>query len=65
MNVVEQDERLKNVELHAGHVKIVGDHKIAPRKLINILQNNGYMSVKKAKQKEELERLFTFLYELR
>ena len=64
MKTVDQDERLKNVELHAGHVEIVGDHKIAPRKLISILQNKGYMPVTSAKRKDDLERLLAVLYGL-
>ena len=63
MNEVDQDKRLKNVELHAGHVEIVGDHKVAPRKLINLLQSKGYMSVTTAKHKDELEKLLAFLYQ--
>lgn len=62
---VDQDERLNNVELDAGHVEIVGDHRVAPRKLINILQNEGYMSKTTAKRKDELERLLAVLYGLK
>lgn len=65
MNAVDQDKRLDNVELHAGHVEIVGDHNIAPRKLINTLQNKGYMSVTTTKRKEDFERLLAVLYGLK
>lgn len=36
--IVESDPRLKRVEVHAGHVEIVGDQQVAPTKLIAILQ---------------------------
>ena len=64
-NAVDQDKRLNNVELHAGHVEIVGDHRVAPRKLINILQKQGYMSMTTAKRKDEFERLLAVLYGLK
>lgn len=36
--IVESDPRLKRVEVPAGHVEIVGDRRVAPMKLIAILQ---------------------------
>jgi pimeloyl-ACP methyl ester carboxylesterase len=39
--VVEDDLRLKRVEVQAGHVEIVGDKRVAPMKLIAILQDQG------------------------
>ncbi|MDH5600663.1 MAG: hydrolase [Gammaproteobacteria bacterium] len=65
MNAVDQDKRLNNVELQAGHVEIVGDHKIAPRKLITILQNQGYIPQTSAKRKNDLENLLVVLYGLK
>lgn len=65
MTAVDQDRRLENVELHAGHVEIVGDHKVAPRKLIKILQDKGYMSMTTAKQKQAFEKMLTVLYGLK
>lgn len=65
MTAVDQDRRLDNVELHAGHVEIVGDHKVAPRKLIKILQDKGYMSMTTAKQKQAFEKLLAVLYGLK
>jgi pimeloyl-ACP methyl ester carboxylesterase len=38
---VENDRRERRVEVHAGHVEIVGDKSIAPSKLISILQEQG------------------------
>ena len=65
INKVDEDKRLKNVELHAGHVEIVGDHRVAPRKLINILQSKGYMSATTAKRTDDFEKLLAFLYALK
>lgn len=65
LNAVDKDQRLENVELRAGHVEIVGDHTVAPRKLINILQSKGYMSVTTAKQKDDFERFLAVLYGLK
>ena len=62
---VDQDKRLNNVELNAGHVEIVGDHRVAPRKLINILQRNGYMPRTTSKRKDDFERLLAVLYDLK
>ena len=38
---VEADARADRVEVHAGHVEIVGDKRQAPTKLIAILQQHG------------------------
>ena len=62
--VIDEDKRLKNVQVHAGHVEIVGDHTIAPRKLIRILQNQGYLSATSVNRQQSLERLLTKLYGL-
>jgi hypothetical protein len=40
-SIVENDTRARRVEVHAGHVEIVGDARIAPTKLIEILQEQG------------------------
>lgn len=62
---VDQDKRLVNVELHAGHVEIVGNHRDVPRKLINILQTKGYMNKTMVNRKQDLESLLAYLYELK
>lgn len=59
---IDEDKRTSNVELHAGHVEIVGDHRIAPRKLISILQRTGYMNTTTSNKKADLERLLAYLY---
>jgi triacylglycerol esterase/lipase EstA (alpha/beta hydrolase family) len=40
-STVETDRRAQRVEVHAGHVEIVGDKYVAPAKLIAILQERG------------------------
>ena len=39
--LVETDRRAQRVEVRAGHVEIVGDKRVAPTKLITILQEQG------------------------
>lgn len=41
--LVETDERTQRVEAHAGHVEIVGDKRVAPVKLITVLQKQGVL----------------------
>jgi pimeloyl-ACP methyl ester carboxylesterase len=40
-SAVENDGRARRVEVNAGHVEIVGDKRVAPSKLIAILQEQG------------------------
>jgi pimeloyl-ACP methyl ester carboxylesterase len=40
-STIETDRREQRVEVPAGHVEIVGDKRIAPTKLISILQEQG------------------------
>lgn len=40
-SLVENDARVKRIEVKAGHVEIVGDKRVAPTKLITILQQHG------------------------
>ena len=40
---IENDARIKRVQVHAGHVEIVGDKSVAPKKLIAILQEQGVL----------------------
>ena len=39
--LVETDPRTRRVEVRAGHVEIIGDKRVAPTKLISILQQQG------------------------
>lgn len=61
---VDQDERVTNIRLHAGHVEIVGDHRIAPTKLINILQHHGVMNKTPITRHNEFNLLLGELYNL-
>lgn len=38
---VDQTDRVKSVEVKAGHVEIVGESGVTPKKLIAVLQNEG------------------------
>ncbi len=38
---VEADSRMRRVQVDAGHVEIVGDKRVAPTKLIAVLQDQG------------------------
>lgn len=42
-SLVETDARVRRVEVKAGHVEIVGDKRVAPKKLIAILQDQGVL----------------------
>lgn len=41
--LIETDTRAHRVEVRAGHVEIVGDKRVAPTKLISILQEQGIL----------------------
>lgn len=42
-HLVEKDARARRVQVHAGHVEIVGDKRVAPTKLITILQEQNVL----------------------
>ena len=42
-SLVETDSRIRRMEVNAGHVEIVGDKRVAPKKLIAILQDQGVL----------------------
>lgn len=54
---------LKNVEIKAGHVEIVGDQRVAPLKLIAVLQQNGILNRTEEKRSAAFSRLLARLYE--
>jgi pimeloyl-ACP methyl ester carboxylesterase len=41
--IVEADGRTRRIEVNAGHVEIVGDKQVAPKKLLAILQAQGVL----------------------
>lgn len=53
---------VKNVEVKAGHVEIVGDQRVAPLKLIAILQQNGILNQTEAKRSAAFSQLLARLY---
>ena len=60
--VIDRYPRLRNIEVRAGHVEIVGHRDLAPRKLIAILQENGVLAATPASRRQALERLLAELY---
>ena len=50
------------VQVKAGHVEIVGDYGITPKKLINILQKEGYIEPTEVARLKELDKLLVYLY---
>lgn len=59
---VDGAKQVDNVEVAAGHAEIVGDYRVAPRKLIALLQRKGVMRNTEAKRLRELETLLAHLY---
>jgi len=53
---------VKNVELKAGHVEIVGDQRVAPVKLIHVLQQYGILNQTEAKRSAAFNQLLARLY---
>jgi pimeloyl-ACP methyl ester carboxylesterase len=60
--VVDSDPRVKIIEVKAGHVEIVGDTRVAPAKLIAILQENDILRPTEPARMEKLGQLLTALY---
>lgn len=50
------------VQVDAGHIEIVGNKNVVPRKLLSILQQYGMLSHTQPGQKEAFERLLADLY---
>lgn len=61
--IVESDGRTKRVEVDAGHVEIVGDKQVAPRKLIAILQTEGVLRPTPAASLPAFGLLLAHIYE--
>ena len=53
---------ITGVQIDAGHVEIVGNKLVVPRKLLSILQEYGMLSYTPADRKEAFERLLANLY---
>ncbi len=59
---VETDARMKRVLVHAGHVEIVGDKRVAPTKLIEVLQAEGVLRATSPTQASAFNQLLARLY---
>jgi hypothetical protein len=59
---VDNTPLVRNIEIKAGHVEIVGDQRVAPVKLIAILQQNGILNPTEAQRSAAFERLLARLY---
>lgn len=60
--VVDSYPQLTNVQVDAGHVEIVGYKHVVPRKLISVLQREGFMEPTPPTQQAALEILLGRLY---
>jgi pimeloyl-ACP methyl ester carboxylesterase len=59
---VDADARVRNVEVRAGHVEIVGDRDVPPRKLIEILQANRVLAATPPEKVAAIEALLVALF---
>ena len=60
--IIDSYPNVTGVQVDAGHVEIVGDKRIVPRKLLSVLQENEMLSHTPQDRKEALERLLVDLY---
>ncbi len=60
--VIDNYPQLVNVEVEAGHVEIVGNKDVAPRKLLTILQQQGLLASTPPERRAALEQLLAELY---
>jgi len=59
---VDRAPEAQNVEVAAGHAEIVGDYRVAPRKLIGLLQRKGVMRNTPVAREAGFEKLLGRLY---
>ena len=60
---VESDARTRRVEVRAGHVEIVGDKRVAPTKLIAILQEQGVIRPTKPERLSAFSQMLARIYQ--
>ena len=60
--IVDRGRLVKIAEVKAGHVEIVGDERVAPVKLIAVLQQNGIINPTEPERTAQLRRLLATLY---
>ena len=61
--LVESDARIRRVQVKAGHVEIVGDKRVAPTKLITLLQEQGVLRPTPAARLSAFKLLLARVYE--
>ncbi|OGS94357.1 MAG: hydrolase [Gallionellales bacterium RIFCSPLOWO2_02_FULL_57_47] len=61
--LVENDARARRVEVRAGHVEIVGDKRVAPTKLIAVLQEQGVLLPTAPERLSAFSRLLARVYQ--
>lgn len=61
--LVESDVRTRRVEVRAGHVEIVGDKRVAPTKLIAVLQEQGVLLPTAPERLSEFNSLLVRIYQ--
>ena len=59
---LEADARMVRVQVNAGHVEIVGDKRVAPTKLISILQEQGVLRATAPERLSAFNRLLSQVY---
>lgn len=59
---VDRGANVTNIDVKAGHVEIAGDNRVAPLKLIAVLQQYGVLSATSSEKVSEFESLLTRLY---
>lgn len=62
-SLVETGSRSQRVEVRAGHVEIVGDKRVAPTKLIRILQEQGVLRPTTADRLSAFSTLLARVYQ--
>ena len=60
--VIDNGPKVVGVQVDAGHVEIIGNKQVAPRKLISILQEYGMLSPTPPDQRAAFEKLLANLY---
>ena len=59
---VAADSRTKRVEILAGHVEIVGDKRVAPVKLISLLQAQGILEPSEPERQSSFDKMLNKVY---
>jgi hypothetical protein len=54
--------KVTNIDIAAGHVEIVGDYRVPPKKLVALLQSNGIMKKNRLDQQDSLSKLLSQFY---